>query len=207
MALAGRAGSHGMGAGNVRSTGFGGTATGGFSTLARSTGNRAAKGGKRSGLDQEQLEEVREAFNLFDTEQAGAINARELKAALRALGFEVKKEDVKQMLLDIGKDATQPIDFSEFCDIMKGRMPDKYSKNEINKVFALFDEDETGKISFRNLKKIAQELGEGLSDEEIREMIEEADRDGDGLINPEEFYRVMRKRGDNPLDDLDSDED
>merc|ERR1711976_679664 len=84
---------------------------------------------------------------------------------------------------------------------MVGKMPDKNSRAEIDKVFALFDEDETGKISFRNLKRISQELGESLTDEEMQEIIEEADRDGDGLINPDEFYRVMRKRGRNPLDD------
>ena len=54
---------------------------------------------------------------------------------------------------------------------------------------------------------MAAELGETLSEEELQEMIDEADRDGDGLINEEEFYRVMKKRGDNPLDDLSSDED
>mmetsp|Transcript_8337 Transcript_8337/g.23374 ORF Transcript_8337/g.23374 Transcript_8337/m.23374 type:complete len:206 (-) Transcript_8337:54-671(-) len=168
---------------------------------------RQAAGRVRQGLDEEQLEELREAFNLFDTEHAGAIDARELKAALRALGFEVKKEDVRRMLSDIGKDPAQPIDFNDFCEMMKGRMPDKNSRAEIDKVFALFDEDETGKISFRNLKRIAQELGESLTDEEMQEMIEEADRDGDGLISPDEFYRVMRKRGGNPLDDWDSDDD
>lgn len=178
------------------------------------TGVSAARAGRgrehgrqRQGLDEEQIEELREAFNLFDTEHSGTIDARELKAALRALGFEVKKEDVRRMLSDVGKDPSQPIDFNDFCEMMRGRMPDKNSRDEINKVFALFDEDETGKISFRNLKRIAQELGESLTDDELQEMIEEADRDGDGLINPEEFYRVMRKRGGNPLDDWDSDED
>jgi hypothetical protein len=39
------------------------------------------------------------------------------------------------------------------------------------------------------------------------QMIDEADRDNDGQINPQEFLRVMKKRGDNPLDDWDSDED
>merc|ERR1719321_1795889 len=111
------------------------------------------------------------------------------------------------MLHGIGKDPSEPIDFNEMCEMMKGRMPDKNSRAEIDKVFALFDEDETGKISFKNLRRISQELGETLTDEELQEMIEEADRDGDGLINPDEFYRVMRKRGNNPLDDWDSDDD
>ena len=75
------------------------------------------------------------------------------------------------------------------------------------KVFSLFDDDTTGAISFRNLKRVATELGENLTDEELQEMIDEADRDGDGLINEDEFFRVMKKRGDNPLDDLDSDDD
>jgi len=192
--------------GNMRTTGS--------NALSRSGGFAAGRGARgqqqqrqRQGLDDEQIEELREAFNLFDTEHSGTIDARELKAALRALGFEVKKEDVRRMLSDVGKDASQPIDFNDFQEMMRGRMPDKNSREEINKVFALFDEDETGKISFKNLKNISTELGESLTDEELKEMIEEADRDGDGLINPEEFYRVMRKRGGNPLDDWDSDDD
>jgi len=197
----------------MRSTGGAGAGTG---VLSRSGGAAAARGGarggqqntrQRQGLDDEQIEELREAFNLFDTEHSGTIDARELKAALRALGFEVKKEDVRRMLSDVGKDPSQPIDFNDFQEMMRGRMPDKNSREEINKVFALFDEEEKGKISLRNLKRIAQELGESLTDDELQEMIEEADRDGDGLINPEDFYRVMRKRGGNPLDDWDSDED
>ena len=55
--------------------------------------------------------------------------------------------------------------------------------------------------------QVSQELGENLTDDELREMIDEADRNGDEKIDAEEFYRVMKKRGDNPLDDLDSDDD
>lgn len=179
--------------------------TGGYTGGGRMARGQQAR--QKQGLDDEQIEELREAFNLFDTEHSGTIDARELKAALRALGFEVKKEDVRRMLSDVGKDPSNPIDFNDFQEMMRGRMPDKNSRAEIDKVFALFDEDETGKISFRNLKRISAELGESLTDDELKEMIEEADRDGDGLINPEEFYRVMRKRGGNPLDDWDSDDD
>lgn len=205
MALAARSG-YATGGSGVRSGGAG------SGMLSRSGGmggarTRGQQAKQRPGLDDEQIEELREAFNLFDTEHSGNIDARELKAALRALGFEVKKEDVRRMLSDVGKDASDPINFTDFTEMMKGRMPDKNSREEINKVFALFDEEEKGKISFRNLKRISQELGESLTDAELQEMIEEADRDGDGLINPDEFYRVMRKRGGNPLDDWDSDDD
>ena len=61
------------------------------------------------------------------------------------------------------------------------------------KVFRFFDDDETGKIFFCNLKCVFKELGENMSDEEIQEMIDEADRDGDGEINMDEFMRIMKK--------------
>lgn len=70
---------------------------------------------------------------------------------------------------------------------------EKDSREEILKAFRLFDDDETGKISFRNLKRVAKELGENMTDEELAEMIEEADRDGDGEINEDEFLRIMKK--------------
>mmetsp|Transcript_7695 Transcript_7695/g.18590 ORF Transcript_7695/g.18590 Transcript_7695/m.18590 type:complete len:180 (-) Transcript_7695:97-636(-) len=179
--------------------------------MNRTRGGTAAgrpKGGQtKRGLDDEQLEELREAFNLFDADRSGVIDARELKAAIRALGFVVKKEQVRQMLRDVGRDVQSQISFEDFAKIMTTKMGDRNSREEINKIFNLFDEDSSGKVSFRNLKRIAQEIGESLKDEELQEMIDEADRDGDGLINPDEFYRVMRKRGDNPLDDFDTDDD
>ena len=161
---------------------------------------------RRQTLDEEQQLELKEAFNLFDTEHAGQLDARELKAAMRALGFEVRKPELKNVLQEHGKQLTDTVNFTEFSAIVTPRMASRDGREEILKIFRLFDEDKTGKISFRNLKKVALELGEGLGDQELQEMIEEADRDGDGLLSFDEFYRVMRKRGD-PLDDLDSDDD
>ena len=51
--------------------------------------------------------------------------------------------------------------------------------------FRLFADDETNNISFKNPKRVAQELGERMTDEELQEMIGEADRDGDGEVNEE----------------------
>jgi centrin-1 len=73
-------------------------------------------------VDPEQLEELREAFALFDTDGNGAIDGKELKAAMRALGFQIKKAEVRKMIADIDKDESGTIDFQEFIDLMTGRM-------------------------------------------------------------------------------------
>jgi centrin-1 len=64
----------------------------------------AKPGGKKGGLDEEAVEEIREAFNLFDTDGKGNIDVRELKAAFRALGFQVKKAEIRQLFVDMDKD-------------------------------------------------------------------------------------------------------
>merc|ERR1712118_505974 len=132
------------------------------------------------GLTDDQIQEIREAFDLFDTDGSGSIDAKELKVAMRALGLDAKKDEIRRMINDIDKDGSGTIDFNEFLNMMTARMGDRDSREEIIKVFRLFDDDETGKISFKNLKRVAQELGENMTDEELQEMIDEADRDGDG---------------------------
>merc|ERR1719191_2265289 len=103
----------------------------------------------KKGLSDEQIEEMKEAFNLFDTDKSGSIDYRELKAAMAALGFEVKKEELKKMITDIDADKSGHIEFPEFLEMMTGKMGEKDTKEEILKVFKLFDDDSTGKISFK----------------------------------------------------------
>ena len=160
-------------------------------------------------VDTEQMEELKEAFQLFDTNHSGNIDSREFKAAMRALGFPIKKIDVIKYFKEIPKDISESLTFEEFIRIVAPIMPKRDSKEEIYKIFALFDEDKTGKISFKNLRKIALEVGEQLTDEEIKEMIGEADRSShkEGLIDFEDFYRIMKKKCDDPLGEFDSDED
>merc|ERR1739841_4578 len=129
---------------------------------------------KRSELTEEQKQEIKEAFDLFDTDGSGTIDVKELKVAMRALGFEPKKEEVKRMIAEIDKDGSGQVDFMEFMDLMTVKMAERDPREEILKAFKLFDDDETGFISFKNLKRVTKELGENMTDEELQEMINKA---------------------------------
>ncbi|XP_055710544.1 uncharacterized protein LOC129806174 isoform X1 [Phlebotomus papatasi] len=163
----------------------------------KGTGAAVIAGRKKSGpkfeLSDEQKADIKEAFDLFDTEASGFIDVKELKVAIRALGFEPKKEEIKKMVAEIDKDGTGKVSYDEFLQLMTVKMAEKDTREEIMKAFRLFDDDETGKISFKNLKRVAKELGENLTDEELREMLDEADLDGDGEVNQDEFLRIMKK--------------
>ena len=150
---------------------------------------------------------IKEAFNVFDSEQSGGLDARELKAAISALNIKITKDEIRQIYSDLGKDIREKITYEEFLEIVTPRLPDRHTKDYIRKIFQYFDLDNTGKITSRHLKKIAQEIGESLSDEELKEIMDEADRDADGFIGFEDFYRIMKKRGDDPLEDWSSDEE
>ena len=69
----------------------------------RTPTKRAAKTYERPGLSEEEIEEIREAFNLFDTDGSGTIDPKELKAAMQSLGFEAKNQTIYQMISDIDK--------------------------------------------------------------------------------------------------------
>ncbi|XP_073770075.1 centrin-3 isoform X1 [Danio rerio] len=110
---------------------------------------------------------------------------------MRALGFEVKKVDVLKILKDYDREGTGKISFEDFREVVTDMILERDPKEEILKAFKLFDDDETGKISLRNLRRVARELGEDMSDEDLRAMIDEFDTDGDGEINQDEFISIM----------------
>jgi Ca2+-binding EF-hand superfamily protein len=98
------------------------------------------------------------------------------------------------MISDLDSDGNGTIDFAEWLTLMTKRVNDRDSRVNINKIFALFDDERTGFISAKNLRRIAQELGESISNEEIDELIHRADTDQDGLVSEEEFYTILTRK-------------
>jgi len=98
------------------------------------------------------------------------------------------------MISDIDKDGNGSIDFDEFLDMMTAKISDRDSKEDVSKVFALFDVENKGTITLKDLKRVAKELGETMTEAELAEMIERADSDADGNITVEDFFAIMTKK-------------
>ena len=145
-------------------------------------------------LSEQQRSEIRQAFDLFDQDGQGVIDASALKVVLRALGFEPRKEEVAAMIASVNAngDSSGMIDFNEFLELLQIKMSEKDTKEDAIRAFRQFDLEQTGRISCANLQAVARELGETMTDEEIEEMITAADLDKDGFINEEEFLRACR---------------
>ena len=63
-----------------------------------------------------------------------------------------------------------------------------------SQVFRLFDEDQSGYITVKNLARVAAELGEALSEEELKEMVLRADSSHSGRVSLDDFYSLMVHR-------------
>merc|ERR1711987_23856 len=111
--------------------------------------------------------EIKEAFDLFDTDGSGSIDSKEMGVAMRALGFEPKKEEIQKMISDVDDDGSGTIGYPEFLKMMTHKILNKDPKDDMLKAFRLFDDDQTGSVSFKNLKRVAKETGQTLTDDEL----------------------------------------
>ncbi|KAF3576228.1 hypothetical protein DY000_02032454 [Brassica cretica] len=157
-------------------------------------------------LTDDQISEFKEAFSLFDKDGDGTfsllqpppnvrdiscITTKELGTVMRSLGQNPTEAELQDMINEVDADGNGTIDFPEFLNLMARKMKDTDSEEELKEAFRVFDKDQNGFISAAELRHVMTNLGEKLTDEEVDEMIKEADVDGDGQINYEEFVKVM----------------
>jgi len=133
-------------------------------------------------LSPKQKTDIKEAFDYFDQGGVGQIKKKELKVILRALGFNPTNEELDK-LVDVNNEgkSSESIDFQEFMDIMLTKIEEKLSKEDIKYAFRKIssvnrkdNDDEEKYISSEDIEKIAKDLGEKLTKEEIEEMLSEA---------------------------------
>ncbi|CAH2101397.1 unnamed protein product [Euphydryas editha] len=143
-------------------------------------------------LTEAQKKDLHEAFDLLDYNGEGKIRAEDFRVAIKALGYEPTKEELQNMINGVDKGQTGKLSFENFETAIMRKVMSLDCDGDIMKSFRLFDMDDTGFISFDNLKRVTQILGENLTDEEIEEMIDDADKDFDGYISVQEFMKMIK---------------
>lgn len=98
------------------------------------------------------------------------------------------------MINEVDADGAGAIDFPEFLTMMARKTKDTDSEEEIREAFKVFDRDAKGSISAAELRHVLTSIGEKLTDDEVDEMIREADEDGDGRIDYNEFVQLMMQK-------------
>jgi len=136
---------------------------------------------------------LKEAFALFDCDRDGEITIKELGKVMMTHGFQPSEEELRDMIRNVDTNANGAIDFNEFIDMMVKR--DSRVEDDVAHAFKVFDRDGDGLISEEELRLTMNNLGEPLTEAEVKSMIAEADLDGDGMINFQEFSRLMANSG------------
>jgi len=140
-------------------------------------------------LNKEQIEEIKDAFNLFDKDGDGTITTKEIGTVMRTLGQNPTEVELNEMIKEVDADNSGTIEFSEFLNLMAQKLKDTDIDEEMIEAFKVFDKDGSGIISTDDLKNIIKSLEENITDQEINELVNEADFDSDGKINYKEFVK------------------
>jgi calmodulin len=117
-----------------------------------------------------------------------------LGAVLEGLGIKTTITELQSIIHEIDYDGNGTISFEEFVDMMYRRRGTFKNEDdtEIIALFRAFDKDNNGLITAEEMREAFAKFNEDFSEEEIEEMIKDADVDGDGLINYEEFVEMLK---------------
>jgi len=142
-------------------------------------------------LDQIQTAEFREAFEEFDKDGSGAISSKELLGVMRAMGQNPTEDELNNMVMEVDLDGNGTIEFPEFLEMMKKKANTVDQEGELREAFRIFDRNKDGYISMKELKKVTTLLGATLTKEEVDEFMKEADVDGNGKLDYDEFVKML----------------
>ncbi|KIO32668.1 hypothetical protein M407DRAFT_100809 [Tulasnella calospora MUT 4182] len=142
-------------------------------------------------LSEEQIFELKEAFSLFDKDGDGIITIHELGNAMRSIGHNPTDSELQDMIEHADADGTGTIDLPEFLTMMAGKMEGNDLEEQTKAAFKVLDKNGDGHITVQELYQVLVILGEKRSYKEVVDMFQEADTNADGLINYEEFAKMM----------------
>lgn len=142
---------------------------------------------EKTALGDQEVEKLWEAFKVFDEDGNGGISTEELGQVMRSLGQNPNDTELRDLIKEVDVDLSGTIDFQEFKALMVAQQGDRNSR--LHLAFSVFDENGNGEITAMEMRSVMSQFE--LTDEELDEMVQEVDHDGDGSIDFEEFCKLI----------------
>ena len=138
-------------------------------------------------------DDLKEAFELFDAND-GKIDAREIKEGMQNIGFDDHYPTIYQVIHELDNPRNKNAggaSFSDFCQAVNYRVPEKESTEELRKVFNLFlDDPNSNTTSLESIKRVADEIGENIEELELNAMLNKASKAG-ARLTFDDFVAIM----------------
>ena len=139
-------------------------------------------------------QDIQRTFEFFNANGNERINAKEIKMAMQNIGYDDKNPTVYQIVSELDTPFNSKnggATFSDFCQTVNNRLPEKETKEELRKVFNLFlDDPNSETTTIESIKRVADELGEHFEEAELNAMLLKASKSGPNLTF-DDFYAIM----------------
>ena len=139
-------------------------------------------------------DEIKDAFEFFDSNGTGKIDAREIRGAMQSIGFDETNPTVYEVITELDNPRnknTGGASFSDFCQTVNYRVPEKETTEDLRRVFNLFlDDPNSNTTSLESIKRVADELGENIEEIELNAMLNKASKAG-ARLTFDDFVAIM----------------
>jgi len=129
------------------------------------------RGESQTTLNEDQVEELKLAFDLFDEGGSGALTKSDLKAVCDKFGIKAGPKEIDDMFKEADVTGSGKIGFPEFMSMMARRMKQTDTEEELNEAFRVFDPYNEGSIPEKELANALSTAGDKLSKEELDEFL------------------------------------
>ena len=138
--------------------------------------------------------DIKEAFELFDSNGDGKINVREIRGAMQSIGYDEKNPTVYEVITELDNPRSKNsggATFNDFCQTVNYRVPEKETTEDLRKVFNLFlDDPNSNTTTLESIKRVADELGENIEEIELNAMLNKASKSG-ARLTFDDFVAIM----------------
>ena len=153
------------------------------------------KSAKNSRLTRKELGSVKKLFRLYQ-DRDGTIDPHEIITSMQTLKLNEKSPVIYELFeeFDTPENSRNRLDYDEFVDLLNEKLSDNDSEKAISRIYEIFLGDSPSEtLSFEAIKEVVEDVGDDMSDAQIRELLERATQNGKDMTY-EEFHAIMTKK-------------